>query len=62
MRDEDYFTGLRLQRALASGAKRTVRFGRNEGGGQRFHRALDRYIAGDAIPDAVDLTAEQPSG
>ena len=39
-----------IQRALASGAKRSVFFGRNEGGGQRFHRTLDRYIARDAAP------------
>ncbi len=47
VRDEDYFTGFGIQRALASGAKRAVMFGRNEGGGQRFHRALDSYLAGD---------------
>ena len=50
VRDEDYATGLGIQRALASGAKRSVLFGRNEGGGQRFHRTLDRYIARDATP------------
>ena len=44
VRDEDYFTGLRLQRALASGAKTHVLFGRNEGGGQRFHETVDRYL------------------
>jgi phenylpropionate dioxygenase-like ring-hydroxylating dioxygenase large terminal subunit len=50
VRDEDYETGLGIQRALASGAKRSVFFGRNEGGGQRFHRTLDRYLARDAAP------------
>ena len=50
VRDEDYATGLGIQRALASGAKRSVFFGRNEGGGQRFHRTLDRYIARDGAP------------
>ena len=45
VRDEDYFTGLRLQRALATGAKTNVLFGRNEGGGQAFHRLLDEYLA-----------------
>ena len=45
VRDEDYFTGLRLQRALATGAKKDVLFGRNEGGGQAFHRLLDEYLA-----------------
>ncbi len=52
VRDEDYSTGLRLQRALATGAKPTVYFGRNEGGGQNFHRQLDELITagGDAAP------------
>ena len=50
VREEDYATGLRQQRALASGAKSHVLFGRNEGGGQRFHRWLARLLAAD---DAV---------
>ena len=45
VRDEDYFTGLRQQRAMASGAKEFMLFGRNEGGGQRFHQMLDEYLA-----------------
>lgn len=45
VRDEDYFTGLRLQQALATGAKEHVLFGRNEGGGQRFHTMLDQLLA-----------------
>lgn len=45
VRDEDYFTGLRLQRALATRAKEHVLFGRNEGGGQRFHQTLDEHLA-----------------
>lgn len=44
VRDEDYATGLRLQRALATRAKEHVVFGRNEGGGQRFHRMLDQFV------------------
>ena len=44
VRDEDYFTGLRIQRALESGALRDVLFGRNEGGGQRFHRFVDALL------------------
>ena len=44
VRDEDYYTGLRLQQALATGAKEHVIFGRNEGGGQRFHSMLDQYV------------------
>ena len=48
VRDEDYYTGLRLQRALATRAKEHVLFGRNEGGGQRFHQTLDQYLASPA--------------
>jgi len=47
VRDEDYATGLRQQRALASGARPEVLFGRNEVGGQRFHRFLERVIAAE---------------
>jgi hypothetical protein len=45
VREEDYATGLRQQRALLSGARSHVLFGRNEGGGQRFHATTDRLIA-----------------
>ncbi len=45
VREEDYATGLRQQRALQSGARTHVLFGRNEGGGQRFHGYTDRLIA-----------------
>jgi hypothetical protein len=48
VREEDYFTGLRLQHALATGAKEHVLFGRNEGGGQRFHTLLDSFV--DDVP------------
>ena len=44
VRDEDYATGLKQQRALATGARQHVMFGRNEGGGQRFHRFLDELL------------------
>jgi hypothetical protein len=47
VRDEDYFTGLRIQRALQTGALSDVLFGRNEGGGQRFHRFVDALLAAD---------------
>lgn len=40
-------TGLRQQRALLTGARSHVLFGRNEGGGQRFHRLLERLLACD---------------
>jgi nitrite reductase/ring-hydroxylating ferredoxin subunit len=49
VRDEDYHTGLRLQRGLATGAKEFVLFGRNEGGGQRFHATLDEYVDGTNV-------------
>jgi phenylpropionate dioxygenase-like ring-hydroxylating dioxygenase large terminal subunit len=45
VREEDYATGLRQQRALAAGARAEVLFGRNEAGGQRFHGFLDRLLA-----------------
>ena len=47
VREEDYATGLRQQQALRTGARAEVLFGRNEGGGQRFHQHLDRLLAGD---------------
>lgn len=47
VRDEDYFTGLRQQRALDHGARSEMLFGRNEGGAQRFHQWTDRVIAAD---------------
>jgi phenylpropionate dioxygenase-like ring-hydroxylating dioxygenase large terminal subunit len=47
VREEDYATGLRQQRALATGARSHVLFGRNEGGGQRFHRWLEHLLAQD---------------
>jgi phenylpropionate dioxygenase-like ring-hydroxylating dioxygenase large terminal subunit len=44
VRDEDYATGFRQQRALMHRPEAQVMFGRNEGGGQRFHRFLDRLL------------------
>lgn len=44
VRDEDYATGFRQQRALLARPGAEVLFGRNEWGGQRFHRLLDRLI------------------
>ena len=44
VREEDYATGLRQQRALLSGARAHVLFGRNEGGGQHFHRTLAKLL------------------
>jgi len=45
VRNEDYFTGNRIQRNLETGAKTEFVFGRNEGGGQVFHRYLDELLA-----------------
>ena len=45
VRDEDYATGLRQQRALDSGARKSVMFGRNEGGAQAFHGWVERILA-----------------
>jgi phenylpropionate dioxygenase-like ring-hydroxylating dioxygenase large terminal subunit len=47
--EEDYKTGFRVQTALATGAKEFSYFGRNEGGGQLFHRWLDALLE---TPDA----------
>ena len=47
---EDYPTGLRQQRALATGAKPFVLFGRNELGGQRFHEHLEELISPASPP------------
>jgi len=51
VRDEDYYTGNRLQAALKTGAKSHVMFGRNEAGGQRFHTFVDQLL-GAADDDA----------
>jgi len=45
--EEDYATGLKQQKALMTGVRDHVLFGRNEGGGHRFHRWLDRIIETD---------------
>jgi nitrite reductase/ring-hydroxylating ferredoxin subunit len=56
VRDEDYYTGFRVQRALATGAKSHTLFGRNEGGGQMFHRWVQQLVATDdeALPALFD--------
>ena len=50
--DEDYFTGIRLQKALNTGMKEFVHFGLNEGGGQRFHQFLEKMLntTDDEVP------------
>jgi phenylpropionate dioxygenase-like ring-hydroxylating dioxygenase large terminal subunit len=47
VRDEDYHTGKRIQRAVKTGAKAELLFGRNEGGGQRFHRWVEALVGAD---------------
>lgn len=44
VRDEDYSTGKRQHDALMSGLTDHVLFGRNEGGGQAFHRWAERLV------------------
>ncbi|MEY4373386.1 MAG: hypothetical protein RL219_2155 [Actinomycetota bacterium] len=51
VQEEDYKTGIAMQKALKTGAKSEVLFGRNEGGGQRFHRWVQALI--DAEDDAA---------
>jgi phenylpropionate dioxygenase-like ring-hydroxylating dioxygenase large terminal subunit len=55
VRDEDYYTGKRIQKALKAGAKEACLFGRNEAGGQRFHRWVDALVQADddALPDLL---------
>ena len=57
VRDEDYHTGLRIQRALKTGAKAEVLFGRNEAGGQRFHRWVDQLVAARSDAEVAHLFA-----
>jgi len=42
--DEDYATGFLQQRALKAGGREFVLFGRNEGGGHRFHGWVERLL------------------
>lgn len=57
VRDEDYYTGNRIQRTVKTGAKAEVLFGRNEAGGQRFHGWVDRLIAAGSDDELADLFA-----
>lgn len=47
VQDEDYATGLALQKNLSAGAKDHVLFGRNEAGGQNFHRWVQKLLDAD---------------
>jgi hypothetical protein len=44
VRDEDYATGLKIQRNVKTGAKREILFGRNEAGAQYVHGWLDEIL------------------
>jgi phenylpropionate dioxygenase-like ring-hydroxylating dioxygenase large terminal subunit len=44
VRNEDYYTGIRIGKNIATGAKSEFVFGRNEGGGQLFHTHLDQLL------------------
>lgn len=47
VRDEDYYTGNLIQKAVKTGAKSEFLFGRNEAGGQRFHRWVEKLVHTD---------------
>ena len=55
VRDEDYYNGNRIQRAVKTGAKTEFFFGRNEAGGQRFHGWVDRLVAAESDDDFAQL-------
>ena len=57
VRDEDYYNGNRIQRAVTTGAKTEFFFGRNEAGGQRFHGWVDRLVAAETDDDFAQLFA-----
>ena len=63
VRDEDYYTGNGIQRAVKTGARTDFLFGRNEGGGQRFHRWVDALIRTDdaALPSLFATGIDGPS-
>ena len=63
VRDEDYFTGLRIQRNVETGAKKEFVFGRNEGGGQRFHGWVQRILDTDdaALPELFRGSVRRPA-
>lgn len=54
VRDEDYAMGKRIQKTLKTRSAEDVLFGRNEFGGQRFHRWVDAILeTDDADLDAL---------
>ena len=57
VRDEDLANSYNQQRALGSGLLKEVCFGRNEAGGQHFHRWLDAVLATPNVA-LMDLFAD----
>ncbi len=57
VRDEDYYTGNRIQKATKSGVKTEFIFGRNEGPCQRFHGWVDNLVGAETFDDTVALFA-----
>lgn len=57
VRDEDYYTGLRIQRAVKTGAKAEFIFGRNEGPCQRFHGWVEDLVHAEQPADTWALLA-----
>jgi nitrite reductase/ring-hydroxylating ferredoxin subunit len=58
VRDEDYFTGKRIQRSVKTGAKDVFLFGRNEQGGQRFHAWVDDLVGAESAEEFWKLFAD----
>ena len=57
VRDEDYYTGNHIQRAVKTGARSEFLFGRNEGPCQRFHEWVEDLIHADTEADTAALFA-----
>jgi carnitine monooxygenase subunit len=55
--EEDYATGKRIQAGLKTGAKSEVLFGRNEGGGQRFHRWVEALLNAETDAALAEVLA-----
>jgi nitrite reductase/ring-hydroxylating ferredoxin subunit len=57
VRDEDYYTVNRIQRAVLTGVKPEFVFGRNEGPCQRFHGWVERLVQAETPADTAALFA-----
>ncbi len=57
VRDEDYYTGNRIQRAVKTGVKSEFLFGRNEGPCQRFHDWVEDLVHAETEADTAALFA-----